>query len=193
MRRFISPLLVTVCLLTLSACSVFGDVSVKIAPYEVIEADGDFEVRYYERLVLVSTDMPDGIDRARSPFFTLFDYISGNNTKTEKIAMTAPVFMDQSEQKTEAMSFVLPTDFSLATTPSPLDPAAKLTELKDYRVAVISFSGLLNQETISTHQTLLLKWIADKGFKVAGTVKAAGYNPPFTLPFLRRNEIVIPI
>jgi len=193
MRRLIAPLFVIFSLFTLSACSVFGGISVKVAPYKVIEADGAFEMRHYERLVLVSTNMPDGMGSASAPFYKLFDYISGNNDKTEKIAMTAPVFMDQAGQTTEAMSFVLPADLSLSTAPSPSDPTVDLTELSDYQVAVISFSGFLNQDSISTHQALLQNWIADRGLKIAGAAKAAGYNPPFTLPFLRRNEIIIPI
>jgi hypothetical protein len=193
MRRLIAPLFVIFSLFTLSACSVFGGISVKVAPYKVIEANGAFEMRHYERLVLVSTNMPDGMGSASAPFYKLFDYISGNNDKTEKIAMTAPVFMDQAGQTTEAMSFVLPADLSLSTAPSPTDPTVDLTELSDYQVAVISFSGFLNQDSISTHQALLQNWIADRGLKIAGAAKAAGYNPPFTLPFLRRNEIIIPV
>ena len=193
MHRLIAPLLVIVSLFTFPACSVFGGMGAKVAPYELVEVDGAFEMRRYERLVLVSTDMPGGMDSSRAPFYKLFDYISGNNTKTEKIAMTAPVFMGQAESKTQTMSFALPTDISLATAPSPSDPAVKVTELRDYKVAVISFSGFLNQDSISAHQTLLENWIVDRGLKIAGAAKAAGYNPPFTLPFLRRNEIIIPI
>ncbi|MFB0991922.1 MAG: heme-binding protein, partial [Rhodospirillales bacterium] len=105
----------------------------------------------------------------------------------------APVFMDQSGQITKAMSFVLPAHFSLETAPTPIDPGVKLNEITDYRVAVINFSGFLNQDTISTHRSLLQNWIAGRGLNITGVAKAAGYNPPFTLPFLRRNEILIPI
>jgi hypothetical protein len=193
MRRHRVQLLTILSFIFLSACSVFGDVSTKVAPYSVIATDGAFEIRQYGRLLLVSTSTPDGMDSVSVPFRKLFGYISGENDKTEEIAMTAPVFMDQVGQTTEAMSFVLPADLSLATAPTPLDPAVKLTVVSDYRVAVISFSGFLNQDTISTHRTLLQNWIAGRGLKITGGAKAAGYNPPFTLPFLRRNEIVISV
>ena len=193
MHSLKAPLLIVISFLTLSGCSVFGDVSVKIAPFKVIEFDGDFEVRHYERLVLVSTNMPNGMDSASNPFYRLFNYISGENDKAEKIAMTAPVFMEQEDQKTKAMSFVLPEETSLTMAPLPSDQAIQLTELKDYIVAVITFSGFLNQKSVLTHRALLENWIADRGFKITGAAKAAGYNPPFTLPFLRRNEIIIPI
>jgi len=193
MRCLSTQLVAAFSLCILSACSVFGDVNVKVAPYEVIETDGAFEMRHYERLVLASTDTTDGMDSVSAPFYKLFKYISGKNSKTQKIAMTAPVFMDQSGQTTEAMSFVLPEGFSLATAPPPSDPAVKLTELSDYTVVTMSFSGFLNQKSISTHRNLLQNWIADRGLKIIGKAKAAGYNPPFTLPFLRRNEILIPV
>ena len=185
--------LIVICSFVLSGCSVFGDVSVDTIPYETVEKSDTFEVRKYERLVFVSTSMSEGLDSAYGPFRKLFDYISGNNKNTEKIAMTAPVFLDQLEQTTETMSFVLPANFSLSTTPLPKDTAVKLSELRNSRFAVISFSGFLNQSSISTHRIKLQNWIMERGFKMIGEPKAAGYNPPFTLPFLRRNEILIPI
>ena len=107
--------------------------------------------------------------------------------------MTAPVFLDQVGQTTKSMSFVLADDRSLKMAPLPLDLGVKLTELSDYTVAVVTFSGFLNQKTISTNKTLLKNWIAERDLKITGAAKAAGYNPPFTLPFLRRNEVFIPI
>ena len=184
---------IVICSLALSGCSVFGDVSVDIIPYETIEKNGSFEVRKYERLVFASTRMPGGLDSSYSPFRKLFDYISGNNKKTEKIAMTAPVFLDQGKQITKTMSFVLPESFSLPMTPLPTDSSVKLSELQNFVVAVISFSGFLNQNSISVHRVQLQNWILKRGFKIIGDPKVAGYNPPFTLPFLRRNEILIPI
>jgi hypothetical protein len=193
MKHYRAQLLAIFSLIILPACSVFGDVSVKIAPYSVIIKDGMFEIRQYEHLLLASTATPDGVDNASAPFYKLFGYISGNNDKTEKIEMTAPVFMNQTSEGTEEMSFVLPVDFSLAMAPNPTDPTIKLEEIKDYRVAVISFSGFLSQASISHHKTLLQNWIADRDLTTTGAARAAGYNPPFTLPFLRRNEIVISV
>ena len=177
----------------LPACSVFGEVSVKIAPYSVIVKEGTFEIRQYKYLLLASTPTPSGLENASTPFYKLFGYISGKNDKTEKIAMTAPVFMKQTEGVTDEMSFVLPINFSLAGAPKPNDTSVKLEEINDYRVAVISFSGSLSQASIVKHQTLLRNWIANRGLSIKGEARAAGYNPPFTLPFLRRNEIIISV
>jgi hypothetical protein len=137
--------------------------------------------------------MPDGMVSASAPFYRLFNYISGENDKAAKIAMTAPVFMEQENKKTKAMSFVLPEQTSLATAPRPSDQTVQLTELTNYVVAAVTFSGVLNQESVLKHQTLLEDWITSRELKITGLAKAAGYNPPFTLPFLRRNEIIIPI
>ena len=193
MYKLRNQIVIALGFLTLSACSMFGDVSVKIAPFKLIEADGAFSLRHYEQLVLVGTKMPEGMRGASGPFRRLFDYISGNNEKKEQIAMTAPVFLDQMGQTTGYMSFVLPDDLNLKTAPPPLDLGVKLTKLSDYTVAVVTFSGFLNQITISTNKTLLENWIVERDLKITGPAKAAGYNPPFTLPFLRRNEVFIPI
>ena len=81
-------LIVILSALCLSACTMFGDISVNVAPFELISADGPFEVRHYERLVLASTKMPQGMDSASGPFRRLFDYISGNNEKKEKTTVS---------------------------------------------------------------------------------------------------------
>ncbi|MBH89594.1 MAG: heme-binding protein [Magnetovibrio sp.] len=185
--------LVILAFLALSACSVLGDVSVKVAPYKVISKDGVFEIRQYADLTLVSTAAPDGANKATVPFYKLFGYISGKNNKTQKIDMTAPVLMEQINRNTEYMSFVLPADITLAEAPIPNDPTVKLEHISNYNVAVISFSGPFTQDTISHNHNLLQKWIAENNLTIVGTVHAAGYNPPFTLPFLRRNEIIIAI
>jgi hypothetical protein len=186
-------LLLCTIMLTLSGCSVFGKSGVEQAPYTVLEKENDFELRHYDRLVLVTTAMPNGMDSQNSPFYKLFNYISGKNDGTKEIPMTAPVFMEQANQATESMSFVLPKNFTIETAPTPQDPDVKLEELTDYTVATITFTGLLRQENIEKHKTMLEEWITNKELKKIGAVKAAGYNPPFTIPAMRRNEILIQV
>ena len=181
------------CFVALSGCSMFGYSGVETAPYEVLEKEDALELRQYERLVLVTTTMPSGMNDQLDPFYKLFDYISGKNASRKEIPMTAPVFMDQADETTESMSFVLPESFSIETAPLPKDPVVKLEEIVNYTVAAITFSGSLNQDTINTHKIILEEWIARKGFEKRGAAKAAGYNPPFTIPALRRNEVLIPV
>lgn len=175
-----------------TGCSVVGKSNVEIAPYEVLEKDGAYELRHYERLVLVSTGLSGRNDRGSS-FNKLFQYISGKNDQAQEIPMTAPVFMDMHKQIEEKMSFVLPYAMDLETAPIPQDPTVKLEEIKNYRVATITFNGLLEQDNIDQHKKLLEQWVEDKSYEVIGPARTAGYNPPFTLPAVRRNEILIPV
>lgn len=184
-------LLICLTLIT-TGCSVFGESGVEIAPYKILQIEEPFELRHYGRLVLVTTSM-SGMEDQNTSFAKLFNYISGTNENTQDIPMTAPVFMDQNNQNSETMSFVLPSNFSYTDAPKPKDPSVKLEEITDYTVAAITFNGFLRQDNIEKHKNLLKDWIEKKQLKVIGPAKAAGYNPPFTIPAFRRNEILIPV
>lgn len=193
MKTILTTVLCYAITIFVAGCTVFGDNQVNEAPYTVLEkADNNIELRYYDRLILVTTPMSDDSDRS-SAFSKLFRYISGENKVTQKIAMTAPVYMDQADNTSETMSFVLPKDFTIETAPSPQDPSVKLEEITDLTVAVITFSGMLERDNINTHQAILEKWIAQEGYTKTGQIKTAGYNPPYTIPSLRRNEVLIEI
>ena len=207
-------LCVCITAIILAGCSVFGKSNVETAPYRVLKSDDQqkIELRHYERLVLVSAPMVGGMDSGKNgAFYKLFDYISGKNTQHSKIAMTAPVFLDDANENTgvkipmtapvfmedaaeqSTMSFVLPASYTLNTAPTPQDPDVKLYEVIDDTVAVITFNGVLERENIDKHKTLLQTWIESEGYKITGAYKAAGYNPPYTIPALRRNEVLIPV
>jgi len=192
-KKYLPILFICLGLTVLAGCAMFGKSDVETAPYTVLEKEDNLELRNYERLVLVTTAMPEGMDGQNGPFYKLFDYISGKNKDTKEIPMTAPVFMNQKDESTETMSFVLPESFTIEMAPPPQDPSVKLEEITDYTVAAITFSGLLTQDNINKHRDILEAWITRKGYKKTGAVKAAGYNPPFTIPTLRRNEVFIPI
>jgi DNA gyrase inhibitor GyrI len=196
----------------MSSCSIFGNSGVEIAPYEVLQSDGSIEIRHYEELLLVSTPMKGDLDKNEGAFNKLFRYISGENkaaTKVEmtapvlinpedsegqKIAMTAPVFMNQDENAENwTMSFVLPSTFDYETAPRPTDSDVTLDKITDLTVAAIRFNGLLRNDNTQKHKSQLERWIADNGFRITGSYKTAGYNPPWTLPNLRRNEVIIPV
>jgi len=196
----------------LAACSVFGNSGVDIAPYKVVRSDSlhNIEVRTYESMILVSTPMTDK-DGRNNAFRTLFAYITGANEGAQKIEMTAPVFMDKegnekgakipmtapvfmdAESAHPMMSFVMPASYTLESTPKPTNETVSVREIKDYKVAVIRFNGNLSNKNIEKHQTILQEWIAENKYKVAGPSKSAGYNPPFTLPALKRNEVLVPV
>lgn len=199
--------------IVMAGCSVMGQSNVETAPYTVLKSDGPLkiEVRNYESLILVSTDM--GGDGRNSAFRKLFNYISGENEgateismtapvimndkegerkKGTEIPMTAPVFMDENE-KASTMSFVMPKDFTLETTPKPTNPDVSVSELKNYKVAAIQFSGTLSDGNVEKHTKILKKWISENGYTANSNPVKAGYNAPFTLPMMRRNEVLIEV
>ena len=155
MVRSILSILTSICV---TGCSVVGQSDVEKAPYTLLKADEaqKIEVRNYDSMVLVSTSMSS--ESGNSAFRTLFSYITGDNEGETEISMTAPVIMnDKNEVKKDVkndaikgseismtapvfmndsadssmMSFVMPKDFTLATTPKPTNPEVYLSELKD--------------------------------------------------------------
>lgn len=192
-----------------TGCSVFGQNGVESAPYTLLKADAsqNIEVRNYDTMVLVSADMAG--DGRNSAFRKLFGYISGdnegavsiamtapvimdNNSKGEKIAMTAPVFMSN-RPGDSMMSFVMPKEFTLQTAPKPTNPELVVTEVNDYKVAAIQFSGTLSRSNVAKHTELLQQWLSANGYTAKSAPIEAGYNGPLTLPMLRRNEVLIEI
>ena len=119
----------------------------------------------------------------------------------EKIAMTAPVTVEpQGEVAGKGMKssrwrihFVMPSEYSMATLPRPKNPAVALREVPGKRYAALVFSGLAGEEKVQQHTDELLAWLEAKNLRAVATPQLARYNPPWTLPFLRRNEILIEV
>jgi effector-binding domain-containing protein len=195
-----------------AGCSVVGQSNVDTAPYTLLTSDESrkIEVRNYESMVLVSASMSGS--SGNSAFRKLFKYIGGENEgateiamtapvimadkKTSKkgieISMTAPVFMNESAE-TSLMSFVMPNNFTLATTPKPTDPDVQVSALKNYKVATIQFSGTMSDSNVEKYSQILSTWITNNGYTAISTPVRAGYNGPITLPMMRRNEILIKV
>lgn len=195
---------------SVAGCAVIGDNGVESAPYTLIKSDESqaIEVRNYESMILVSASMAG--DSRNSAFRKLFKYITGANQGNTEIAMTAPVFMDPDEKggteiamtapvfmdpegSDAMMSFVMPAEFTLASTPVPNDPDVLVSEVKNYKVATIKFSGTLSDRNVEAKTAALTKWINENGYAVTGKPVMAGYNGPLTLPMFRHNEILIQI
>jgi hypothetical protein len=192
--------------LAVSACGVFGGPSAPEPPYEVVRADEPFEVRAYPALAVASTPMESGTGGA---FGRLFDYISGENRGAQEIEMTAPVIQQPAEGTKISMTapvlqrpgpdgqprmvFILPAGMNAETAPFPTDASVRLDRLPPRRVAVIRFSGLVRDAKIDEARERLSAWIDSEGLVAAGPAELAGYNPPWTLPWFRRNEILIPV
>jgi hypothetical protein len=184
----------------------------EVPKYNVIETAGDYELRAYAPMVVAETLVDGSLDDASSAGFKrIADYIFGNNTsragnsekigmtapvtiapkaKLEKISMTAPVTMQQKEGQWR-MYFVMPSQYTLDTLPTPNNPAVTLREVPASRVAVVRFSGLAGDEKTAKKTAELLAWLKTKQITPLGNPELARYNPPWTLPFLRRNEVLV--
>jgi hypothetical protein len=106
--------------------------------------------------------------------------------------MTAPVLINNTVD-TSVMSFVMPSNFTPETTPKPKDPEVRVSELKDYKVAVIQFSGTLSDSNVKKHTKVLTDWIVKNDYSIISDPLKAAYNGPLTLPIMRRNEVLIQI
>jgi len=183
--------------------------------YSVLEKSGDFELREYAPMVVAETIVDGDLDDASSAGFKrIADYIFGNNTAraggNEKISMTAPVTMAPKSEKISMtapvgmqpkagldntnqwrMYFVMPSKYTLDTLPSPNNPAVTLRAIPASRFAVLRFSGLTGEEKTANKTAELLAWLKTKQITPISEPELARYNPPWTLPFLRRNEVMV--
>lgn len=155
--------------------------------YEVLERDGDVEVRRYEgfNVAEIRKALPD----MDGGFNDLFRYISGENSEGLKISMTAPVFNEVGE---EALStaFVMPARFDLGALPLPSDNRIEIRRMEGGVFGAIRFSGFWSEEKFLKMSGRLRLWIEAKGYALKSEALIARYNPPFTPPFLRRNEVL---
>lgn len=162
------------------------------ASYELLDQDGAFEVRSYSDVSLVSAPRSTTNPRDRGGFMKLFQYISGENATGAKISMTTPVFMS-GEGGSEKMSFVVPEEVAQTGAPPALDPDLELETMDPGIYAAVRFAGQLSQKALKEQRTRLQAWLSSRGLSPQGPSLAAGYDPPFTPGFLRRNEVLIPV
>ncbi|AEB27886.1 SOUL family heme-binding protein [Francisella hispaniensis] len=195
--------------LTLSSCSIIGINDTPQAKYTNIKKDDNFSVRVYAPLTEAQVTVEDSNYKSaiNKGFGYLFKYITGANIAKQDIQMTAPVKIEQSSQKIQmtapviikgdskawTIAFVLPAEYTLENAPKPTNDKVKLVEKPETKMAVITFSGFLDKDTIDANTTKLETWIKANNYEIVGQPEAAGYNPPWTIPFLRTNEVMIPI
>lgn len=172
--------------------------------YTIELRDGSFEVRRYARRVVAETHVAGARDDAANEGFRrVAAYIFGGNHRGQRIAMTAPVTQRASgeriamtapvSQRAEAagwiVAFTMPATYTLATLPTPDDARVMLREIAETRVAVVRFADSADDDAVRTQTEALTRWAASKGLRVVGAAELNRYDPPWTLPFLRRNEV----
>jgi effector-binding domain-containing protein len=167
---------------------------VETIKYEVTRKIGKVEIRRYPKIIIAKVENSE-IDA----FDLLFQFITGNNRQKTKvkmttpvvsqnIAMTSPVFSDPG-----SMAFVMPTEYTIETTPEPADSHIKISEIPSRLVATLRFSGSWSETHFEKEKKELLDELSRARIKTKGNVFTMLYNPPFIPGFLRRNEVAIEI
>lgn len=179
--------------------------------YVLVETLSDhIVIRRSTPLLAVETtvDIPDYDEGQNAAFRRLFDYISGANLnnertnasdptvvprKSEEISMTAPVETSRTSTSGVRMRFFLPAELTMETAPQPTDQRVQLVEVPGQLQAVIRFSGFANEEEVAKNTETLRSALHQSSWSPTSSPVTHIYDPPWTIPFLRRNEIVIPI
>ena len=179
--------------------------------FTVLFQEGSLEIREYEPRIIAHVKTTGDFDDASSKGFKMLaDFIFGNNTinnTSKKISMTAPVSASLSSKKISmtapviaennnnewSIAFVMPQEFTVETLPVPNNQDIKITALPKEKFAVIVFSGLVRESSYNKKVNLLNEFIKKKKLTPLSSIQIARYNPPWTLPFFRRNELMVKI
>lgn len=156
--------------------------------FDVLATLGAVEFRRYGPTLQAVTPMTS----SGSSFRRLAGFIFGGNDRKESIAMTAPV-QENLTGDDQQMAFFMPTPYSLGTLPQPNEADVQLREVPSRLVAVLAFSGWATSSRVDKHQRLLDRRLAEAGVGVRGEWLLNQYDPPWALPFLRRNEIWVEV
>ena len=165
--------------------------------YEVLLTDGPFEHRLYAGFVVAETELSGDFDSAsRNGFRRVAGYIFGGNQAdsgdSRKIAMTAPVTVEPKDDGWR-LHFVMPSSEDIASLPKPTDPSVKIRKVPPHEAASVRFSGWTTESAIADQTAKLRAWLEARGLVEKGPPQVARYNDPFTLPWRRRNEILISV
>ena len=207
MKRRFAPLLSSV---LLASCSVVGIRTGTQEPsYTVVETLGVLQIRQYgPRLAAETTVGGDELSSRNAGFRRLAGYIFRANTGnadiamtapvtqeggSKSIAMTAPVMQDQTGSGQWRIRFFMPVQYTLETLPRPTDPAVHIVAVPPQTFGVYRFSGSNDAATTAEARRELLQLLEGSGWGPVGQPLNWFYDPPWTLPFLRRNEAAVPV
>ncbi len=173
--------------------------------FTVLKSEDDIQIRQYEPMIVAEVEVIGERKQAiNQGFRSIADYIFGNNTPKKKIAMTAPVIQQpvekiamtapvtqQGMKNRWRVRFVMPSSYTMETLPTPKNSEVKLISIPPKRFAVIRFSGFNSDRNLTNYREKLASYITKNKLSAVGEPMMAYYNPPWTLPFLRRNEIMM--
>ena len=182
---------------------------VEQAEYRVVKKMSGYEIREYPAHIVAQTTVKGRYQEALNEGFRIVaGYIFGNNSKKQSIAMTAPVIeqgvtsekismtapvLATTQGESHVISFGMPRSQTLQTLPEPGDSRVKIVEIPAKQFAVIKFSWLRTNNRIEKMETRLLKLISRDNVEILGSPMYAGYNAPWTPPWMTRNEVMVEI
>jgi hypothetical protein len=184
-------------------------VAVEEPAFKQVLHEGDFELREYPATVVAEVTVTgDQKEAASKGFRLLAGYIFGGNKRKQSIAMTAPVAQQAASQKiamtapvaqTQTIAgswvvrFTMPSAYTLETLPVPNDARVELRRIEPARFAALQFSGMAKPADVEAKSNELLAQLKLRRLRALGAVTLAQYNPPWTLWFMRRNEVMVEV
>ena len=181
-------------------------------PYRVLRQYPGFELRHYPSYVVAEVEVDGGFDRASNMGFgPLVAFIGGRNRAGSRIAMTAPVIQEPSSNQgvsipmtapviqepasdgRHIVQFVMPAEMTLTDMPTPDDSRVNLRLVSAHDAAVVRYSGFASAGKYDARLATLLADVNQAGLQPAGAPRSARFDPPWTPPFLRRNEVILPV
>jgi len=157
------------------------------ANYEVVKENQEYEIRKYSDRLVVETNSTEG-----NGFRKLFNYISGNNEESQEIKMTVPV-TQEIKNGSMTMQFYLPLKFNKDNVPKPSNSDIKILNIEGGYYAVIKYSGRSSDKNFLKNKNILEKKLKQDNITIISPPIRASYNSPFTLPMLKRNEVMYKI
>ena len=153
--------------------------------FDIVHENEIYEIRKYsDRLVAQAINNKDS-----GTFRKLFNYISGENNSSKKIEMTTPV-TQMKKNNVSFMQFYLPSEFNKKTTPIPTNSDVEIMLVKEGYFAVIRYSGRSSDKNFIKYTEILREKLLEDKILINGSAIKATYNPPWTLPLFRRNEVM---
>ena len=173
-------LVILISILTLSSQTM----AYEEANYEVVKENKEYEIRKYSDRLVIETNSIEG-----NGFRKLFNYISGNNEKNQEIKMTVPV-TQEIKNGNMTMQFYLPLKFNKDNAPKPSNSDIKILTIEGGYYAVIEYSGRSSDKNFLKNKDMLEKLLKQDNITILSPPIRASYNSPFTLPMLKRNEVM---
>ena len=173
-------LLILISILTLSSQTM----AYEEANYEVVKENKEYEIRKYSDRLVIETNSIEG-----NGFRKLFNYISGNNEQKKEIKMTVPV-TQEIKNGNMTMQFYLPSKFNKGNAPKPSNSEIKILTIEGGYYAVIKYSGRSSDNNFLKNKEILEEELKKDKIIILSPPIRASYNSPFTLPMLKRNEVM---